>query len=65
MPKAWKVELDLLVQAVQATSDGEAAELAQRFCAQRQRRRGEQGLASESVEYERRLEWVWAGWALK
>ena len=58
MREAWQVEIDLLAQAAQATSDAEAAELACRFLAQRERRREEHGLDSVLVAYERRYEWL-------
>lgn len=58
MREAWRLEVDLLTQAVQATSEEEAAELAHRFLAQRQQRREAHGLAPVLVAYERRLEWL-------
>ncbi|HFD38773.1 MAG TPA: hypothetical protein ENJ31_02820 [Anaerolineae bacterium] len=58
MREAWQREIDLLIQAVQATSDAEAAELACRFLHQRVQRRQEQGLDPALIAYERRLEWL-------
>jgi len=55
---AWQVELDLLAQALRATSDEEAAELARQFLAQRQQRREENNLDAPSVDYERQREWL-------
>lgn len=53
---AWQVEVDLLAQALQATSDGEAAALARQFLETRDRRRAEFDPAW--VEYERQREWL-------
>lgn len=58
MREAWQMEIDLLVQALQATADDEAAALARRFLAQRQQRRKGQGLPPALLAYERRLEWL-------
>lgn len=52
----WQTELDLLVEALRADSDGEAQQLARQFLAQRERRRAK--LTSTLVEYERHREWV-------
>ena len=54
---AWQTELDLLVAAVRADSDGETAELAQQFLEQRRQRRQQFGLASALVDYENQREW--------
>jgi hypothetical protein len=55
---AWQTELALLAEAVQAPSDGEAAELARQFLVQRDRRRETYGLDSALVDYERQREWL-------
>jgi hypothetical protein len=66
MRAAWGQEIDLLVRALKARSDEEAAGLARRFLAQRAQRRQAYGPASEGsgpgldaalVDYERQLEW--------
>lgn len=54
----WRVELDLLVKAVRATSREEQAELAQAFLAQRDKRRAAHLLGPELVDYERQREWL-------
>ncbi|HLO18201.1 MAG TPA: hypothetical protein VK206_25440 [Anaerolineales bacterium] len=55
---AWQKELDLLVEAANATSNEEAAELVRQFLAQRDARRTKLGLSSELVDFERRREWL-------
>ena len=50
---AWQVELDLLAQALQATSNKEASELARQFLAQRKQRREENALDPVLADYER------------
>jgi hypothetical protein len=55
---AWGEESDLLYQAVTASSDADAAELARQFLAQREARRAETGMTSQLVEYERQREWL-------
>lgn len=55
---AWKGEIDLLVQAVRATSDNKAAELARHFLSARDKRRAASSLSADLVNYERRREWL-------
>jgi hypothetical protein len=55
---AWHKELDFLVEAANATSDEETAELARQFLAQRDARRTQLGLSSELVDFERQREWL-------
>ena len=58
MSEAWQEEIDLLAQALAATSDESAADLVGRFLARRQERRSAHNLAPALVDYERRLEWL-------
>ncbi len=53
----WKVEADLLVHALQAKSDQEAAELGRQFLAHRDERRTANALDSTLVDFERQREW--------
>ncbi len=55
---AWGEEIDDLYQAVMASSDAEAAELARQFLVQRQARRAEPGMTPQFVDYERQREWL-------
>ena len=58
MRSAWKTEADLLIKAVQADNDGDAAELARQFLVARQQRRDEISLPPDLVDYERQFEWL-------
>jgi len=57
MRAAWAQEMDLLIQALQAKSEGEARTLAGQFLAQRSQRRQATDLPAELSDYERQLEW--------
>ncbi len=54
----WQQELDLLVKAVQASSDQQARELAQQFLTQRAARRSANGLGPDLTAYEQQREWL-------
>jgi hypothetical protein len=54
---AWQKELDLLADALQATSQVEMTSLTHQFLAQRQQRRDTRGLEADLVDFERRREW--------
>ena len=56
--QAWQEEMDLLVQAVRAQTDEEAAVLARKFLARRDNRRLESALIQELIDYERQREWL-------
>jgi hypothetical protein len=58
MQAAWQQELDYLMRAIQAESDGQSAELARQFLAQRDERRENAGLSQEFTDYERQREWL-------
>ena len=58
MHSAWGAEIDLLIKAVEATSEGDAAELARQFLAQRDQRRRDFDLGSDLITYEVRFEWL-------
>jgi hypothetical protein len=53
---AWKSELDLLVRAVRAPSEGEARDLARQWLAARRARRAD--LTPAWLDYERQREWL-------
>lgn len=55
---SWKAELALLVQAVSATSDNDAAMAARRFLDQRRERRRRHALHASLVNFERQMEWL-------
>jgi hypothetical protein len=54
----WQYELDLLVRAVRAQSNEEAADLVRQFLARRDKRRATAGLSQDLVNYERQREWL-------
>ncbi len=58
MQPAWGEEIDLLIKAVGASSEGGAAELGRQFLAQRDQRRRDFGLDADLIAYEVRLEWL-------
>lgn len=58
LSEGWRSELALLVQAVRAQSNEEAAELARQFLAARDERRATAGLDPDLVSYERQREWL-------
>jgi len=57
MRDAWAQEMDLLIRALQAKSEGEARALAGQFLAQRSQRRQAANLPTDLSDYERQLEW--------
>ena len=57
MRDAWKQEMDLLIRALQAKSNGEARALAGQFLVHRAQRREASKLPSDLIDYERQLEW--------
>jgi hypothetical protein len=56
--EAWRLEMDLLVRAVEAESQEEGKEFARAFLDQRRERRQATGLSPALVEYERQREWL-------
>lgn len=54
----WLQELDLLAEALRATTNAEARDLARAFLAHRATRRTTRGLDAQLVDYERQREWV-------
>lgn len=58
MQPAWGEEIDLLTKAVDASSDGDAAELGRQFLIQRNHRRQNIGLDADLIAFEVRLEWL-------
>lgn len=58
MHDQWQMEIDLLVEALQAVSVTETESLARRFLDQRQARRESAALSPELIDFERRLEWL-------
>jgi hypothetical protein len=58
MSDAWRQEIKLLAQALDAESDEQAASLARQFLTQRQDRRQAHNLSPELVAFERRFEWL-------
>lgn len=57
MRDAWKEEVSLLIDALQAKTDDEARGLAERFLQRRDERRRAAGLPADLLDYERQLEW--------
>lgn len=55
---AWQEEVNLLADAVRASSDVEATVLARRFLSRRDERRAQAGLAPALIDYERQREWL-------
>jgi hypothetical protein len=53
----WETEIDLLAQALDASSSSDAASLSAQFLAQRDLRRQRNNLPAVLVDYERQLEW--------
>lgn len=58
MRSAWKDEINLLIKAVQADTDGDAAELVRQFLEARDQRRVAFSLAADFVAYEQQFEWL-------
>ena len=58
MGEAWQEEIELLVGALDASSDEQAADLAGQFLTRRQERRQAHELGPELVAFERRFEWL-------
>ena len=58
MQPAWGEEIDLLIKAVGASSEGDVAELGRRFLAQRDQRRQDFELDADLVAYEVLIEWL-------
>lgn len=55
---AWQIELDILQDAVRASSQEETARLARAFLDQRAERRQKAELSDDLINYERQREWV-------
>jgi hypothetical protein len=58
MRDTWAAEVGLLIEAMEAKTDGEAKELARQFLDQRAERRTSARLDSGLINYERRFEWL-------
>lgn len=58
MHDAWANEINLLIGAMDAGTDDEAAGLARQFLRQRAERRADAGLGSALIDFERRYEWL-------
>jgi len=58
MQEAWREEIDLLIDAVGAVTDEDAADLVQQFLSHRDQRRKETGLDAAMIAYERQFEWL-------
>lgn len=58
MNQAWEQEIDLLVQALDASSDEQVAGLVAQFLVHRRERRQAHGLDPDLVAFERRFEWL-------
>lgn len=58
MRDAWADEINLLIEAMEAKTGGEAMELARQFLQQRAERRAGAGLDSALIDFERRYEWL-------
>lgn len=58
MNEAWQEEIDLLAQALDASSDEQAADLAGQFLERRRERRQAHSLDPDLVAFERRFEWL-------
>jgi hypothetical protein len=58
MGEAWVEEIDMLAQALAATSDEQAADLVAQYLDRRRERRLSHNLSPALVDYERRLEWL-------
>jgi hypothetical protein len=54
----WKAEIDLLIDAMQASEKGDLAELTRQFLSQRDQRRAGHDLSAILVEYEQCIEWL-------
>lgn len=55
---AWQEEVDILLAAVRAETDEEAAQLVQDFLAQRDERRVAMGLSDDLITFEQQREWL-------
>ncbi len=58
MREAWRGEIGLLIDALNAESDAEAADLARQFLDARSQRRSDAGLDESLILYEQRFEWL-------
>jgi hypothetical protein len=58
MRSAWVTEIEFLINAVEATNAGDAAEYSRQFLAQRDQRRQEFGLDGNLSSYEVWIEWL-------
>jgi len=58
LEQRWQEELSLLHQAVEASSEAEAKDLAQQFLAQRAARRVAERMTPQDAEFERQREWL-------
>ncbi|HSF80920.1 MAG TPA: hypothetical protein VLA49_06780 [Anaerolineales bacterium] len=57
MHAAWETEIDLLRQALDASSDQQVAEAVLQFLVARETRRAAHSLSSELIAFERNFEW--------
>jgi hypothetical protein len=55
---AWREEVDLLIKAIGASSDGDAADITRQFLIQRDQRRRDHALGAELIAYEQLSEWL-------
>jgi hypothetical protein len=58
MHDTWQQEVDLLIEAVATSSDGDAAEITRQFLAHRDQRRQDYALDAELIAYEQLFEWL-------
>ncbi|NBD35328.1 MAG: hypothetical protein GVY30_04945 [Chloroflexi bacterium] len=62
LEQRWQEELSLLHQAVEASSEAEARDLAEQFLAQRAARRAmeveNEGMTTQGIDFERQREWL-------
>lgn len=55
---SWKEEMELVLAALEASTDDEALNLAQQYLQHRETRRQVHNLSADEVEYERQREWL-------
>jgi hypothetical protein len=58
MQPAWSEEVELLIEAVEASSDADAVEFGRQFLILRDQRRENSGLDADLTAYEVKLEWL-------
>jgi len=58
MQADWETEIEILIEALDVSNDGDAATLAAQFLQQRQARRAAANLLPALVDYERQIEWL-------